>query len=140
MMSETPVNGVPGHHTAPLAGIEPRTLGIRGLCSIQLSYGRQRAIVHPGRVAVPDLGALDWENLSSGQTPTEMTGAPKRFASVAGRARGAGPEGDAGTATASDSREPTPMSFAIDGVPARCHRALHAGSLVLRGSPPPRAG
>lgn len=27
------------------------------------------------------------------------------------------------------------MSLAIDGVPARCHRALHAGSLVLRGSP-----
>lgn len=27
------------------------------------------------------------------------------------------------------------MSFAINGVPARCHRALHAGSLVLRGSP-----
>lgn len=27
------------------------------------------------------------------------------------------------------------MTIAIDGVPARCHRALHAGSLVLRGSP-----
>jgi acetyl esterase/lipase len=27
------------------------------------------------------------------------------------------------------------MSLAIDGVPARCHRALNAGSLVLRGSP-----
>lgn len=30
---------------------------------------------------------------------------------------------------------PTAMSIAIDGVPARCHRALHTGSLVLRGSP-----
>lgn len=27
------------------------------------------------------------------------------------------------------------MSSVIDGVPARCHRALQAGSLVLRGSP-----
>ena len=36
---------------------------------------------------------------------------------------------------AENSRESTVVSIAIDGVPARCQRALHAGSLVLRGSP-----